>query len=81
VEVQESSSRQIIPAEAVFVAQDPVVSWNLWGDAERCSELIRNKRLYPAGIAAGIEYWDHEALYNDGIRVAQLALREHRDLK
>lgn len=72
-----SGEKRLLPAWDVYVANDPRPDWSIWGGKRRAHQLIRDHKLYLAGIPAGIPYGDHAALWKDGERAARECLREH----
>ena len=54
-----------LETEALFVAQHPVAGM-----------AIVHGGASLAGLAAGIEYWDHAALARDGTRAARALLEQ-----
>jgi thioredoxin reductase len=63
-----------LDASGVFVAHDAVVDWDLWGGRDAALDLQGCGKLVFAGIAAGVPYADHAALYASGIRAARECL-------
>jgi thioredoxin reductase len=76
VTLVENGERKHLEVSAVFVAQDLISDWSLWGDEHRAKVLGDQKKLFVSGLARGIEYWDHGALYADGIRAARQCLND-----
>lgn len=61
------AERAVLDASVLFIAQGLVPDWSLWGGQVQAEGLIEQGRLVAAGIAAGIPYFDHGALYLDGM--------------
>jgi thioredoxin reductase (NADPH) len=78
--INQSNHNFELATRGLFAALDPVNRWDMWGGEAAAKQLIREKRLFPAGLAAGVGYCDQNALYEDGIRAARLCLGLQREL-
>jgi len=65
IEIDSRGGHRTIDVAALFVAQHLVVDKSVLPDAVTAEDLML------AGLAAGVEYWNHAALVEDGIRAAQ----------
>jgi hypothetical protein len=68
------TTNRTVEVAALFVAQELVISWELFGGENRARELIADGLVILAGLPKGISYWDHEALAASGKEAAELAL-------
>jgi thioredoxin reductase len=80
VSIEENGRQRLLQVAGVFVAHDPVVGWETWGCQEEALALQQQGQLVLAGIAAGVRYSDHAALFESGARAARqlLATRTSR---
>ena len=72
--VEEHGQERVLEAEGVFVAHDPVVGWWAWGNQEEALAFQERGKLVLAGIAAGVAYAEHGALFESGVRAARQLL-------
>lgn len=63
-----------IDVVALFVAQDLVTSWSLFGNEARARKVGEKGRVAFAGIAMGLPYTDHIGLFESGVRAAERVL-------
>jgi thioredoxin reductase len=72
IEIEGASGRRSIDVSALFVAQHLVPR----------SDVVRSEApseaIAFAGLVAGINYWEHAELVNDGARAARTLLRVHQ---
>jgi len=67
IDIETPTARRAIDVDALFVAQHLVPA----------TDVIRGEcadGIVLAGLAAGIDYWNHPALVNDGVRAAHTLL-------
>lgn len=81
VVVRENGREVRLAASGAFVAHNPVVPWRVWNSQEDALSLRDRGKLTFAGIAAGVPFSDHAALYASGVRAARecLAANARRD--
>ena len=66
---------QKILFDGVFFAPEQICDWSIIGGKERAKQLNEQGLVHFAGIAAGIQLWDHNAQYKHGVEVAELCLK------
>lgn len=66
---------RIKSSACVFYARELSSSWYALGIECEPTSAIRNKRVFPAGIVKGINYWSHRALWRSGLEAAEDASR------
>jgi NADH-dependent peroxiredoxin subunit F len=72
IEIESSTGRRSIDVSALFVAQHLVPMTNVVrGEG-------KTDRIAFAGLAAGVEYWKHAGLVNDGRRAARMLMTVHQ---
>lgn len=69
--VQDGSGERTLEISALFFAHELSPDWSVLGNRSVIDDLIAQKAIIPAGLAAGVPYDDHEALFNDGVRAAK----------
>lgn len=77
VRVNENGQERLVDAAGVFVAYDPMVTWDIWGGTDAAAVLRARGKLTVAGIAAGIPYPDHAAQFESGVRAARRCLADN----
>jgi hypothetical protein len=70
--VRDAGRRMLLNAETLLAAPDPAANWHIWGGEDKAQELVRQGRLFLAGVPAGVAYHDHAGQVADGLRVARL---------
>ena len=71
VTVRSPHTTSDLPVNALFVAQEPTVSWDLWGGKTDADSLSRQGKLVSAGFADGVDYWAHAKLFASGVASAE----------
>lgn len=61
---------RILDASVLFWAGDLRVDWSMWGGVEQASVLVKNQKLYLAGLAGGLPYSNQADFFADGMRAA-----------
>lgn len=69
--IEEEGRIRTVVANGLFLAHEPRVKWGVLGSENRAASMVDIKRLYLAGIAAGIDYSDYSSLYADGVSKAE----------